>query len=384
MRNLLLSIIILNFVSIEIVHSHDSNLDRMMTKLLLIKTVEYNQKYCLVQSMYDNANIDSAWIIFDFTDKNNLLGARYLCSNSQFMCGYDGSRYFSCLPGKDTLSYIDSPNRQIATKGVFMMNSLYVVHTLLPIILKDSLAQITRIKDTIIDGIDSYRYHILLKDMTIAPEVALMNMKGLKSNFHLCISKETDLPNMFTMLSDGSKWETEFRTMKINTIDPNKIFTSNHIDSIVTGRKRTSVHQSSIMPGNKAPDWVLPSLNNKSVKLSDLRGQIVVLEFWFPGCAGCITSISDFNDIYKTYSKRGVCLYGIEFTNTKASTLKAYVDEMKIQYPTLYSAEQVSKEYGISAAPTIFVIDRHGVIRYISIGSKKDELIKAIEVSIRK
>jgi len=383
MRNMRLLIVIICSITIARVYSQDLILENTISKLLSIKTVEYNHKFCLRQGMYDNANVDSANLVFDFTENVNSVGMKYVCSNSMFFCGYDGVRYFSCMPGNTAVSYVDNPDRQMITKGVFLMNSFYVLHSLLPSMINDTSVNFLRLTDSIIGGVDSYRYHISLNNMVITPKITLKTIEGKSSKYNLCISKETGLPIMFSMLFKGGSWDAYYTAMKINLVDSKLIFNSDHINSLLTSR---IVEIENRMPksidlkiGDLAPDWTLPSLNDKLVKLSALKGNVVVLEFWFPGCAGCLSAIPEINNIYKKYSKEGLSLYGVEFTNANSSALNTYVNDYKVQYPILYSAETISKSYAITSAPTIFLLDKQGVIRYISMGFKKEELIKAIE-----
>lgn len=386
MRNMRLLIVILCFISIDSVNSQDLILEKAISKLLTIKTVEYNHKFSLRQGMYDNANVDSANLVFDFTDNGNPVGMKYVCSNSMFFCGYDGVRYFSCMPGSSAISYVDNPDRQMITKGAFLMNSFLVLHSLLPSMIKDTSISFLRLTDSIIGGVDSYRYAISLKNKVITPEITLKTIEGDSSKYNLCISKKTGLPILFSMLFNGGSWDAYYSAMKINLVDSKLIFSSDYINSLLTSR---IVEIENVMPkivglkiGDLAPDWTLPSLNNKLVELSGLKGNVVVLEFWFPGCAGCLASIPEMNTIFKRYSKKGLSLYGVEFTNANSSALKVYADKYKVQYPIVYSAETVSKAYAITSAPTIFLLDKQGVIRYISMGFKKAELIKAIEDAI--
>jgi len=386
MRNMRLLIVIICSLTIARVYSQDLILEKTISKLLSIKTVEYNHKFCLRQSMYDNANVDSANLVFNFTESVNPVGMKYVCSNSMFFCGYDGVRYFSCMPGNSVVSYVDNPDRQMITKGVFLMNSFYVLHSLLPSMIKDTSVNFLRLTDSIIGGVDSYRYAISLKNKVITPEITLMTIEGESSKYNLCISKKTGLPIMFSMLLKGGSWDAYYTAMKINSVDSKLIFSSDHYNYLLTSRK---VEIENRLPnivgltiGDLSPDWTLLSLNDKQVKLSALKGNVVVLEFWFPGCAGCLAAIPEMNNIYKKYSKKGLSLFGVEFTNARSSVLKAYVNDYKVQYPILYSAETVSKSYSITSAPTIFLLDKQGVIRYISMGFKKAELIKAIEDAI--
>ena len=374
--------------------SHKSVLERTVGKLLSINTIEYKHLFCLKQSMYDNANADTAMVILDFTDKNNIMGARYLIHNRQFMAGYDGSKYFSKMPCQDKVSYVDNPSRDMMTKNIFMMNSVYVLRMLLPEMIKDTSVIFNESNDTITNGINCFRYNILLKDKSINPDLFISETKGVNTNYELYISKETFLPVKFLMLFEGGIWEAAYEDLKIDKADNNKVFNTDYIettfnvkDKITPDKKNDgdlsdkndvgAALNNELKTGDDAPDWNLSGLDGKNVNLSSLKGKTVVLEFWFPGCAGCVSSIPFYNDFYKKYSNE-ICFYALEFTNAKPASVNDYVNEMNIKYPVLHTAATVSKAYCIRSAPTVVVIDKLGKIKYFSTGSDKSKLIEAI------
>jgi thiol-disulfide isomerase/thioredoxin len=126
----------------------------------------------------------------------------------------------------------------------------------------------------------------------------------------------------------------------------------------------------------------LPNINGGMVRLSNLMGSLILLEFWFPNCGGCIKASPIINSICTKYSGKNLKVYGIEFTQTDRNRLKNYITKQNILYPTLYKGYDVSKDYGIDAAPSFFLIDKKGIIIYTSVGLNENELIKAINNNI--
>ncbi len=128
-----------------------------------------------------------------------------------------------------------------------------------------------------------------------------------------------------------------------------------------------------------ASDWTLPLLDGDSVQFSNINSKLVLLEFWFPGCGGCIRAIPDLNEIHKLYYKKGLRLYGLEFKNKSKKHVAAYVEKRKVEFPILYLAREVADNFGVYAGPSLFLIDKNGKIIYSSMGFKKSDLIQAIE-----
>ncbi|CAN0606162.1 unnamed protein product, partial [Ectocarpus sp. 12 AP-2014] len=107
--------------------------------------------------------------------------------------------------------------------------------------------------------------------------------------------------------------------------------------------------------------------------------KLVLLEFWFPYCAGCVQATPILNDIQNKYKDKGLSIYGIEFTEKPAEALLEYSKKQQVEIPTLYNGKKISKEYGVYAAPTFFLIDENLEIVYTSTGLHKQELVNEIE-----
>jgi len=117
-------------------------------------------------------------------------------------------------------------------------------------------------------------------------------------------------------------------------------------------------------PDNKkAPEIVLKTLEGKTVKLSDYKGKIVIVDFWATWCPPCRKGIPDLIELQKTYSKYLVVL-GISLDQERTlKDLKPFIENYGINYPVVLGDEKVVKDYGgINAIPTSFIIDQKGFI----------------------
>ncbi len=113
-----------------------------------------------------------------------------------------------------------------------------------------------------------------------------------------------------------------------------------------------------------APDFELTALDGSTIKLSSLKGKVVLLDFWATWCPPCRKMIPELKKVYSKYKNKGVEIIGISMDEGSLSTIKSFVDNTGINYPIVRGDHALSKAYGyINAIPTSFIIDKAGVIR---------------------
>ncbi|MBT3934865.1 MAG: TlpA family protein disulfide reductase [Bacteroidetes bacterium] len=117
---------------------------------------------------------------------------------------------------------------------------------------------------------------------------------------------------------------------------------------------------------NQAPDFTLMDINDEEITLSDLKGKVVIVNFWATWCGPCRIEIPEFNNLVKKHKDELVIL-GISISDTKKA-LKNFAKSFNVDYPLLYGSsrdiEKVSRDYGgIYSVPMTFLIDKTGEIR---------------------
>ena len=130
---------------------------------------------------------------------------------------------------------------------------------------------------------------------------------------------------------------------------------------------RTRKHGPLKMVGNvkgvPAPDFDLPTLDGRRMRLSDLRGKAVLLNFWATWCPPCKIEMPWFVELQKQYGKDGLVVVGVAMDDTEAPKIAAFANEMGVNYPVLLGTDQVSDDYGnVQYLPTTFYVDRNGTI----------------------
>lgn len=119
-----------------------------------------------------------------------------------------------------------------------------------------------------------------------------------------------------------------------------------------------------------APDFTLKSNSGKNLKLSEYRGQVVLLNFWASWCGPCRQEMPLLEKTHNKYKKLGFTVMGVnvEENSTKA---KSIVKKKKLTFPVLFDTKsKASKLYQVSAMPSTVIIDRNGKVRYIHKGYK--------------
>lgn len=123
--------------------------------------------------------------------------------------------------------------------------------------------------------------------------------------------------------------------------------------------------------GTVAPDFTLRSSLGKNLKLSEYRGQVVMINFWATWCAPCRQEIPELNRLYEQYQRVGFVLLGVNVDdNTKAA--QELSKQLGVRFPVLFdTAKQVSGRYDIDAMPSTLLIDRSGKVRYLHRGYRR-------------
>ncbi|MBI4327134.1 MAG: TlpA family protein disulfide reductase [Chloroflexi bacterium] len=112
-----------------------------------------------------------------------------------------------------------------------------------------------------------------------------------------------------------------------------------------------------------APAWVLKDLNDKTVKSSDLKGKVVILDFWATWCGPCRMEIPGFIELQKNYGAKGLVVVGIALDEEGTTVVKPFATKAGINYTVLIGDAKVQRAFGdVNALPTTFVIDREGRI----------------------
>jgi cytochrome c-type biogenesis protein len=126
-----------------------------------------------------------------------------------------------------------------------------------------------------------------------------------------------------------------------------------------------------------APEVEVTTLDGKPLKVSELRGQVVLLNFWATWCVPCRSEIPSLNDMQRDLSSRGFKVLGVT-TYDSADLIREYQKDVKQEYTVALGDDGVAQKYAVGTLPTTFIIDRQGRIRHTIIGERSRAQFEAL------
>ncbi len=129
--------------------------------------------------------------------------------------------------------------------------------------------------------------------------------------------------------------------------------------------------------GFTAPGFALDSLTGEAVRLTDLRGKVVVLNLWASWCPPCRAEMPALNAVYQKFRDQGLVVLGVNtlFQDDEASARSA-IRDWGVTFPIAFDRDGVaSHQYHLEAMPTTFFIGRDGIIRDVVFGGPMSEAL---------
>jgi len=204
------------------------------------------------------------------------------------------------------------------------------------------------------------------------------------------IAREDQLPRLIerTRTQKTQNGETEFRrVLRLRSvrkgdaaesrpfvIDPPEGFrvrSDKPARKVLQPRKETAKPGSELISkGDAAPEWSLTDSNGVKVNLSDLKGQVVVLDFWATWCGPCKVAMPHVQKLHEDYADKGVKVFGVNCW--ERGDAKAYMSQSKYTYGLLLDGDKVAEAYRVTGIPTFYVIDQDGKVAFAATGMARE------------
>jgi thiol-disulfide isomerase/thioredoxin len=118
--------------------------------------------------------------------------------------------------------------------------------------------------------------------------------------------------------------------------------------------------------GKQAEAFDTKDIDGKSVKLTELKGKVVVLDFWYRGCGWCIKAMPQMNGLAEDFAGKPVAIFGMN-TDRNEEDARFVIEKMGLKYPTL-KATGLPEKFGVQGFPTLIVIDQEGKVHDMHVG----------------
>jgi cytochrome c biogenesis protein CcmG, thiol:disulfide interchange protein DsbE len=136
---------------------------------------------------------------------------------------------------------------------------------------------------------------------------------------------------------------------------------------LAVGMKKTG--NTRLVVGNPVPDFQVTSFSGETYRLSDLKGKVVLLNFWASWCLTCEDEAKALEEVWKEHKgSNGVVFIGIDYVDTDQEA-QAYLKRFGITYPNGPDLRlKISQIFGVTGVPETFLIDQDGKLRDLRIG----------------
>ena len=126
----------------------------------------------------------------------------------------------------------------------------------------------------------------------------------------------------------------------------------------------------SALTGQEAPDFALRSNTGSNLRLSEYRGEVVMINFWATWCGPCRQEMPLLDDLYARYERVGFKLLGVNIDDDARRALQM-AEELNVSFPILFDeGKDVSRLYQVEAMPATILVDREGTVRHVHHGYK--------------
>lgn len=144
----------------------------------------------------------------------------------------------------------------------------------------------------------------------------------------------------------------------------------NSIIALVFGVFAASSLAAGGMEGQPAPDFALKSSTGENMRLSEYRGDVVMINFWATWCGPCRQEMPLLDELYSRYQRVGFNLLGVNIDDDSGRAMDM-IEDLGVNFPVLFDArKEVSKLYDVEAMPVTVIVDRDGTVRYVHHGYK--------------
>ncbi|OLO26129.1 cytochrome C biogenesis protein [Alkalihalophilus pseudofirmus] len=165
------------------------------------------------------------------------------------------------------------------------------------------------------------------------------------------------------------------RTTDSEETNSNAAIVDENVQEVVVGLEQ----------GNYAPDFELETLDGQLVKLSDFKGEKVILNLWASWCPPCRAEMPHMQDFYENYKEDGITILAVNLTTLERNTndIVPFVDEFKLTFPIVLDVDgEIGMTYQAYSIPTTYILDTSGRVQHKVIGPMSYEMMEHFKNSV--
>ena len=233
-------------------------------------------------------------------------------------------------------------------------------------------------QETTIDGRRCYQ--VVINGPTSDEPDANFGMKIIRNETTLWIDKEDYLQVRYSNAYDiveGLDTMYQYEECRLLSFEPTvdeSLLTLNAVPANV--KLSNYVPYEAPKPLRKrsvAPGWALPTLSGDTLSLSDLRGKVVLIDFFYKSCAPCCAVLPALQRLHEKYKDRGFVMVGIDpFDDPDEDAMADFLSKRGISYTVAFADRELAETYHVSGYPTLFFVNRKGKIMQVYVGYSKD------------
>jgi peroxiredoxin len=134
-----------------------------------------------------------------------------------------------------------------------------------------------------------------------------------------------------------------------------------------------SIAAAPTLVGRDAPDFVLKTMDGKNLRMSEYRGQVVLVNFWARWAGDSRQEMPALDRINKTYQRAGLVVLGVS-VDEDLGRAREFANAMKVSYPIMFDVgSDIGRNYLLQKMPMTVLVDRAGVVRYSYVGFKRSD-----------
>ena len=248
------------------------------------------------------------------------------------------------------------------------------------------------LSETRLDGRPCYLVDIL-GPVDDEPDT-VFGMQTIRYEINLWIDKKDYLPWQYSIAFDIVEQQDtmyqydEFKLLDFSPIvDESKLTLESIPEDVVLKDYEPYKEPEPLPEGAPAPEWSLPTLTGDTIRLADLKGKVVLLDFFYKSCAPCCAAMPILQSLHEKYKDKGFMMIGIDpIDDPEEDEMADFLAKRGITYTILFSERKLSDTYRVSGYPTLFFLDREGKITKMHIGFRKGmeeeleaDLVKLLE-----